>query len=297
MENEIIGKRSLILILVITSAAIFVGLVWLIATYLPRSRSVFGPNMETSTPHESQNCTYPISYWLEHTELYPPQIVIGSRKYQSNDIREALSGSDQNLATQLQAQLLGAFLNVSAGADQELIEGTIFNAYRWVVQHSVDDQVSTGDFENGMKYHSVLEAYNLGLAGVPPCEGGYTQAFTRTAPPSITPTLLLTITPSQTLTAIASETSSPTSQVVTPIYTIAPTHTSNPTTEAPNQLPSNTPIQPTEQPLSTPTEKPPPPDTPTNTLQPPDTPTNTLEATATITPPVEPTATITPPLP
>src|SRR4030042_5590043 len=142
MENEITKKRGLILILVIATIAIFVGLVWLIATYLPKNLLGLSSPSFTSTAWVEKNCTYPVSYWMEHPELYPPQIVLGSKLYQANDIREALTGADLDPIAQLQAQLVGAFLNISSGADQDLIEATIFQAYSWLVQHTAGSQAS-----------------------------------------------------------------------------------------------------------------------------------------------------------
>src|SRR4030042_4953985 len=152
MENEITKKRGLILILVIATITIFVGLVWLIATYLPLNLlGLSSPSVATSTLWVEKNCTFPVSYWMEHPELYPPQIVLGNKVYQANDIREALSGADQEPTAQLQAQLVGAFLNFSSGADQDLIEATIFQAYSWLVQHPAGSQVADSDLEIGSK--------------------------------------------------------------------------------------------------------------------------------------------------
>jgi hypothetical protein len=297
MENEIITKRGLILILVIATVAILVGLVWLIATYVPWNRLGFSsPSITPTTSRIEKNCTYPVSYWMEHPELYPPQMVLGSKVYQANDIHEALTGSDEDPTAQLQAQLVGAFLNISSGADQGLIETTIFQAYSWLVQHPDGSQVSESELETGSRYYNILEAYNLGLAGVAPCEEETTIIKTYTATPSGVPPTVATVTPSQTLTITPSETATPIEITATATYmVILPTNTAIQNTEPPIQLPTNTPREPTVQPSSTPTEQPPPPDTPTNTSQPPDT--STPETPATITPPAtEPaTATLPPP--
>ena len=299
MENEISTKRGLILILVIASIAVFIGLVWLIATFLPRGRWGFSSqSIVTSTPRVEKNCTYPVSYWIEHPELYPPQIVLGDKVYQANDIRKALSHADQDPAAQLQAQLVGAFLNISSGANQEYIETTIFQAYNWLVQHPDGSQISTSDLETGSRYYTMLEAYNLGVAGVPSCLEGSTPLLMETTTPTVTSTYLLTLTPSQTLTPTASETATQIDLTLTATYSfLLPTNTAIWKTQPPIQLPSNTPIRPTEQPVSTPTVKPPPANTPTNTSRPPDTPTNTPITPATLTPPPPPPATLTPPSP
>jgi hypothetical protein len=269
MENEITAKRGLILILVIATVSVFIGLVWLISTYLPLNLlGNSSPSYTPITPLVAKNCTYPVSYWMEHPELYPPRMVLGSKVLRLNEIRKALTGADQNPTAKLQAQLVGAFLNISSGADQGLIETTIFQAYSWLVQHPDGSQVSESDLETISRYYSLLEAYNLGLAGVAPCLEGSTPAMTETSTPSVTPTLLLTFTPSQTLTLTPSETPTPIEVTVTATYIfILPTNTVIWNTQPPIQLPSTTPIRPTEPPP--PTNIPPPPDTPIPTQSPP----------------------------
>lgn len=278
MENEITAKRGLILLLVIASVAIFIGLVWLIATYLPRNLLGYSsPSNSPIAPRLEKDCTYPVAYWVEHPEQYPARMVLGSKVYQVNDIREALNNSNQDPRTQLQAQLVGAFLNISAGADQSLLETTIFQAYSWLMMHPDGSQVSDNDLETGSRYYSVLEAFNLGLAGVPPCDDGYSFGLTQPSTPSVTSTLLLTSTSSQTFTPTTSETASPTIPLATPIYTyVYRSQTPIPTTQPPvGPAPTRT--------------SPPPPATPTFTQPPPPTATYTLPplptATYTLPPP------------
>jgi hypothetical protein len=283
MENELNKKRGLIFILVIGTITVFIGLVWLITKFIPMDQLRFSsPSLTPSVVRVEMNCTYPITYWMEHPELYPIQIVIGSKIYQANDIREALMQSGQNPIAQLQAQLVGAFLNISSGADQRLLESTIFQAYNWLVLHPDGSQVSGNDLEIGARFYSMLQAYNLGLAGVPPCEGGFLFVYTETPTPSVTATFVVTLPYSQTITATASETASPTYPIVTPIYTYAvPTQTRIATTQPPGgQVPTET-------------RKPNP--SPTRTAEPP-TPTRTpIPSTPTFTPPPQPTSTYTPP--
>lgn len=267
MENKNPPERGLIIFLVIASVAIFIGLVWLIATYLPfslvgSSRPSFTPNIT----REVTNCTYPVSFWVEHPELYPAQIVLGSNVFQENEIREALIYTNQNLQTILLAQLVGAFLNITAGADQSMLETTIFQAYRWLVIHPEGSQILENDIETGSRYFSVLEAYNLGLGGVPPCEDGTIIAVLKTQTPSITPSVTVTITVSQTPTPTPSETATPTLPILTPFYTyVYPSQTRIPTTQPPGG-PAPTDMPPP--PASTPTFTQPPPPIATFTLPP-----------------------------
>lgn len=283
MDNEINKRRGLILTLVIATISIFVGLVWLITKYIPKGQT--GLSNASLTPTVTRavaNCTYPLSYWMEHPELYPVQIVIGSKIYQANEIREALTQSGEAPGAQLQAELVGAFLNIIYGADQTLLETTIFQAYSWLVLHPDGSQVTDDDLETGSGYFLALEAFNLGQAGVPPCGGGYSIVYTRTPTNSVTATLILSPTPSETQTS----TSSPTSQIITPIVTVAfPTQTRSPTTQPTGgQAPTAT-----QGLFPTATKTPPPVAPPTFTQPPP--------PTATFTLPPLPTATFTLPPP
>jgi hypothetical protein len=299
MENEIITKRGLVVILVIATVVIFVGLVWLIATYLPWYLLGIPSPSGTAGTRAEMNCTYPVSYWKKHPELYPAQMVIGGEVYNDKDLEVILSDGTQNPSQQIQTQLAGAFLNFLAGADQSSIETTIFEAYGWLIQHPEGSQIPDGELVAGTRLFNVLEAYNLGLTGVAPCEASSSLSLTETSTATETPTVLFTLTPSQTITSTPSETPTPTSSETMPFPTlIVPSQTPIPmitepggstTTPKPTLAPpaTNTPIIPTEAPTATRTS--PPPATPTYTPPPPPTPTYT--------PPPLPSPTYTPPLP
>lgn len=276
MENEITTKRGLILILVVATVAVFVGLVWLIATYMPWNLLGFSSPSVTATAWTERNCTYPVSYWKAHPELYPPQMVIGGTIYKERELEALLSDETQNPAQQIKVQLAVAFLNILGGADQSRIETTIFEAYGWLVQHPAGSQVTEDELEAGTRLFRLLEAYNDGLSGVALCEGVQIPTLIASSTPTETPTVLLTTTPSQTATPSPSETPTPIEFTATATYFLfVPTRTTKPTTEPPPQVPTNTPVQPTEPPAPTKTQPPP--------------------NTATFTPPPPPTATFTPP--
>jgi hypothetical protein len=285
MENKITAKRGLVLFLVIASVAIFIGLVWVITSYLPRYLfRISGPSSTPSVFWDDENCTYPLTYWVAHPELYPAQMILGNQVIQADDIYEALSNSNPDTRAQVQAQLVSAFLNFTAGADQELLEETIFQAYSWLVMHPDGSPLSESDLEVGSRYSSALEAYNLGMAGVPLCADGSPYVSRETPKLSLTPTALLTIEASQTTTSTPSGTASPTYPIATPIYTYGvPSNTPFPTTQPPGgQVPTATRTQPPS---------------PTKTSQVP-TPTKTpVPNTPTFTPPPAPTNTLPPPPP
>jgi hypothetical protein len=278
MENVITEKRGLVIILVIATVLIFVGLVWVIANYLPLN--IFGAPSSSHTadaPVASENCTHPVAYWQKHTESYPAQLVIGGQVYKAKDILGILSDKSQDQAIQLQAQLTGAYLNFLKGADQSSIETTIFEAYGWVVQHPAGSELTDSDREAGSRFINILVAYNMGLTEVAACEPGLTLTVTGTSTATETPSSQFTLTPSETVTLTPSETPTPTNTPTEPISTeIVPTRTPAPTTSEPGQptvTPSNTLPPPTNTPK--PTEIPTPTDTPEPTVMPTDPPTKT----------------------
>ena len=277
-------KRGLILLLVVATVAIFVGLVWAIATFLPLNSSTT-PN-PTSAPGVSQtsrNCAASLSYWKEHPEYYPTQMFIGNQPYTAADINAIFTVQSDDLSTQLKAQLTAAYLNILSGADQSYIEATIFEAYSWLVQHPTETQISDSDRNEGIKLFNLLEAYNQGLTGVPPCENS-SSAPTAVYTSSITTTITATVIPNPSDTTAISENPEPTSSATNvPIYTfVVPSKTPFPTTPAPVHS-TSTAIR-TREPTATNTPKPPTPVSPTPipptpitpTLPPTDIPTQTL---------------------
>jgi hypothetical protein len=257
MDNVITEKRGLVIILVVATVVIFVGLVWGITKFLPLN--IFGSTSPSHTPDApvaGRNCTYPVTYWQEHPERYPSQLVIGGQVYKAKDVGGILSDDPQDIARQLQAQLTGAYLNFLAGADQNKIEATIFEAYGWLVRNPAGIELTDNEREAGNRLLNILTAYNLGLTDVPACEPGLTLTVAGISTITQTAELLLTTTPSDTPTATPSETPTPTNYPTEPISTLAiPSRTPIPTTSIPRQ-PSVTPSQTlspptTEAPVST----------------------------------------------
>jgi hypothetical protein len=267
MDNELSPRRGLIIALIVVTILIFVGLLWLIATNLPWSQLGFQSPSATATDQVLQDCAYPLAYWREHPELYPAQIVIGGVIYQQRELEALLTDTEADLAAQIRAQMAVAFLNISRGTSPSSIEGTIFSAYAWLVNYLQGSELSEEEMETGMHYLTLLEAYNLGQAGVVPCEATLPLVRTEMGVPSGTATLLSSSMPSQTSTPPPSETPTPSTPTQTATYIIiTPSRTTIPTTRVPPQAPTNTPIPPTERPTPTNTPNP---NTPTATPQPP----------------------------
>ncbi len=288
MDNVIAEKRGLVVILVVATVVIFIGLVWGITKFLPLN--ILGSTSPSHTPEAPvvvKNCTYPVSYWQEHPERYPSQLVIGGLVYKAKEVSGILSDDPQGVWLQLQAQLIGTYLNYLAGADQNKIEATIFEAYGWLVRNPASAELSDSKREAGNMLLEALTAYNLGLTDVPACEPGLALTLARTGTATGTPELLLTSTASETPTATPSETPTPTpSETPTPIKDTAtatyefiqPTRAATRTLEPTIYTPPNTPVPPvpTNTPIpNTPTNIPPQP-TATFILPPLPTATNTL---------------------
>lgn len=281
MENEIISRRGLIVLLVVVTVVIFVGVVWLIARYLPLGLLGIAKPTATTSQLVKGNCTYPVTYWKEHPELFPPQIIIGGTVYQDRELQALLAHDSQDPVEQLKAQLAVAFLNNWSGADQTTVELTIFEAFGWLMQHPAGSTVSEVDSVAGKQFLSELEAYNLGLAGVKPCIASL--SISPTSSPTGTTTLEITMTPSPTSTATPTTSVTPTPSEVTQTATatkvlILPTRAATQTTAPPVQYPTDTPLPPTNtpRPANTSTFTPPPLPSPTFTLPPLPTATYTL---------------------
>jgi hypothetical protein len=265
MDKVFTDKRGLVIILVIATVLIFIGAVWAIATYLPLNLlGLPHPSSTATALVAGKNCTHPVSYWKNHPELYPAQLIIGGQVYKTKDIQGIFSDDPQELTIQLQAQLTGAYLNFLSGADQSYIETTIFEAYGWLVQHPVGSALSDSEREAGTRLYNVLETYNQGLTEVAPCEPGLALTVTESGTASENPNTLLTVTPTETVTPTPSETPTLIEFTATATYIfVLPPSTATRTTEPPIQIPSNTPVIPTEAPTAT--ETPVPTAAPTNT--------------------------------
>ncbi len=272
MDKVITEKKGIWILLVIATVIVFIGLVWIIARYLPLSfTSAPGSSPTASIERRLADCTSPVAYWEEHAELYPAKLVISGQEYAASELKQVLEGQKGDLASRLQAQLTAAYLNISSGADQSYIETTIFEAYSWLVGHPAGSEVSADEESVGLRLYNLLEAYNQGLTGVDPCMP-ITSPIIGEA--SEEPTVTVTFTASPTTKPAPSETELPTNPPSTlPIPTVSvPTHTATPTREPTRHVPA----------------------TPTDTLVPP---TNTIEPTHPTKTPPPPTRTYTPPPP
>jgi hypothetical protein len=265
MENEILAKPRLIIILVVATVVVFIALVWLIAAFQPWELLGVQNPTASASQQAAINCTHATSYWADHPELLPQQVIIGGVVYKERELEALLSDDSQDVAQQLRMQLAVVFLNSQSGADQSAIEGVIFQAYGWLVQHPAGSQVTEDELAAGRRYHDELEAYNLGQGGVNPCEASQLMTKTSTLPA----TVITELSPTTSLTVTSTPSVSPTPTAYTATATIgfaSPTTRPTQTSEPPVQHPTNTPNEPTKAP--TPTNTPKPTDVPTFTPSP-----------------------------
>jgi hypothetical protein len=289
MGNVIIRKRGLLVTLVIATLILFIGLVWLIARYLPlNSTAIPIPSATKDMPRVVLNCASPVAFWKEHPEYYPAQLVIGGQVYKAADLDQIFSDQIGDLSAKIKAQLAAVYLNILSGADQSYIETTIFEAYGWLVDHPVGSQLTDTDQADGTRLFNLLDAYNLGLTGVAPCDIAFLTQQTEKSSDTPTVTFTGTFTPSPTETFSIGDTPAPSStETNMPFYTVeVPTRTSKPTTTQPIINPptsTHTPepsatTKPTDTPIPSPSDTPEPtktpPPSPTITKTPPPSPTN-----------------------
>jgi hypothetical protein len=277
MIHETITKRRLAILLILAVVVIFAGFAWLALNNLPFDQMGRQTPTDTAAARAESDCTQPLAYWRAHPELYPPQVFIGDVAYKERELEALLLNDSQEPAQQLKVQLVVAFLNSQAGADQSLIEPTLFEAYGWLVEHPAGSQVTEAGLAEGRQMILALEDFNLGLAGVPACEG--IGAATRTSTSGASQTPPFSPTPSPTVTATASGT-------LTAIeITATATPTATRSAAPPVVYPTDTEISPTRPPA------------PTDTPRPADTATSmpTTAPTATFVLPPLPTDTIVPP--
>ncbi len=276
MDNEIITRRRQIFIMIGASVVVFIGLVWLIAAIRPWDLLGVQIPTHTAASQVAKDCTHTVSYWKSHPELFPPRVFIGGVTYQETELGALLSNDSQELAQQIKIQLVVAFLNNQAGADQSTIEASVFDAYGWLEQHPSGSPLTEDGLGQGRQLFDALEAYNLGLAGVAACEA--TRLPTKTASPAHSATPVLSLTPNPTASPTASATPTLAGHTATDTY-MAP---------SPTRSATRTPLPPVVQPTDTP-QPPTAPPPPSNTPRPPDTPTST--------PPPPPSPTLPPPPP
>jgi hypothetical protein len=239
-------------------------------TLTPGRRSIITIS-PTPTSETIANCTYPLAYWVEHSESWPI-ILVGNTAYSASDIRVIIDNNLQGEQQILLKELYIANLNIFSGADPTDIEDTIVEANIWLQTYSLEEQMTEEEYLASIQLIQTLMDFNNGYIGpglCPPYE-----APTRTIMVESTPTVTVSPIPTSTATRFfgtprPTDTLTPTK---TPKKKLDPTNTPKPTSKPA----TNTPVsQPTSEPTSAPPEDTPKPTNPPEPTDPPQPPTPT----------------------
>jgi hypothetical protein len=205
----------------------------------------FAPASEAADLGNSMdgNCTYPVYYWQNHPDSWPPELVIGGVTYTKDNVRTLYAGVTVDIPTRLTRQIYSAVLNILHGASMNVIEEAISEAVSWLDANPAGSELSEFNRQQGRYLADLIESYNNGVIGPGICKD---------AP--ATPTTSPTATPSWTA-GPPTETSTATSLVSNPFGTRTPTqlpndNSSKPPDPGPGPLPSPQPTGPGVRPTS-----------------------------------------------
>jgi hypothetical protein len=213
------------------------------------------------TPTKIFSCVLPIDYWIEHPDLWPPEMFLGGVSYDRDEIDLIFEGEVRGIREHILQNLYIAYLNIYTNADSEAISETIEEANLWLKNNPPENSITEEARESGLYLAQALTDFNTGLLGLEFCPSYKTQVLTpiiieimNTLIPTDTPTnapIRVTRRPTQVPTRTKNPTDkppTPTSIRVTNTPSL-PTSTSRPSPE-PTQPPP-TPV-PTEEPTPTP---------------------------------------------
>ncbi|RPI35205.1 MAG: hypothetical protein EHM70_00410 [Chloroflexota bacterium] len=226
------------------------------------------------------NCTYDLTYWKDHPEAWPEEIIIGGNSYSRDNAHQLFQSNPEDPSVHLTQQVYVAFLNILFGADPELIGQTVIEASAWLRDNPPGSVLSQFNRDIVAIYVDRLDAYNLGQLGPDACPNQISlptaTVITDTPTPSLTPVIIQptsTRPPFRPPPATDSPTREPRDTPTSP----PPANTQPPppprdTQPPPTSAPPATSVPPTEAlptPAPLPTEAlPPPPQEPTPTLAP-----------------------------
>jgi len=125
-----------------------------------------------SSTTNSTNCTYTIGYWKNHTELWPvTNLTLGTVNYTAAELLSILNQPVQgNGLVSLAHQLIGAKLNIAAGADPTAAAAAIASADA-LIGGLVVPPVGAGylDPSDTSSLTQTLDDYNNGVIGPGHC--------------------------------------------------------------------------------------------------------------------------------
>jgi hypothetical protein len=245
-------------------------------TPLPRNAK---SDLAIATVTLQPNCTRSALYWVNHPELWPEKIDLGSALFTKMQALQIIHSTVVDVSSLVFIQFVSAYLNVIHGADPLAVADVIMQASDWVYNHPPGGLLQEAEAQKALSMAKELEDYNSGYLGPYRClddTSSYTDQVAISVPvllmtpSSIMQTSVVTPTPLATYTALPTRT--PMSIMVTyapPTASATPKPPkpsgSNPTSPPATQRPDPTqePPPPTHEPPPPTQEPPPPPPPPT----------------------------------
>jgi hypothetical protein len=158
---------------------------WVICVYAVAgggfTRSAYSTNLLGGTTPQGEDCTYTIGYWKNHTELWPVGgLTLGTVPYTAAQLLSILNQPVAgNGLISLAHQLIGAKLNIAAGANPSSISATI-TAADALIGGLVVPPVGAGTLApaatSGLT--QALDDYNNGVSGPGHCVSTPTRTST-----------------------------------------------------------------------------------------------------------------------
>lgn len=226
------------------------------STLAPPTAAVSGDN---------KDCTYTIYYWLDHSDLWPSQVVINGQTYSVAQAKALLRSQPKDPQSILAKSLYVTFLNIFHGSNPAYIEKQITDANSWLSVNLPGAKMSEFTQQVGINLAGSLDDYNNGISGPGLCPN-------QPPTPELTPTSIPVVQPA-TATPTPRNTQPPApppppqpkpkpkpTQVPLPTATSVPPTAPPPTNPPPtNPPPTNPPPPPPPTPVP---YTPPPPPTP-----------------------------------
>jgi len=204
------------------------------------TRTATLPASPTPQVDSSMNCTHSVTYWANHTETWPYQIVIDNFTYTIGEAAAIYSAQNKDVAAYLFLQLHAAFLNFLSGADTSAVNKTMSDAANWLNIHLVGSPINESDQQTGIALGMTLASYNNGRLGPGRCANDPALVPADEIP---LPTATVTSTV-ETVTITATATRRPTRRPPTDTQPPSQPPQPNPPTQTPTQLPTFTPVTP-----------------------------------------------------
>lgn len=115
-------------------------------------------------------CVHTVTYWANHSELWPAQVTIAGFSYISGDLTTLINTQSWDLPAILLVQLHAAYLNYLNGEKSDEVAQTLIDTANWLSTHPVDSEISAPDLQAGVNLGTALADYNNGRLRYGACE-------------------------------------------------------------------------------------------------------------------------------